>query len=73
MPTDGRHCNSVAADGAHVEKTPAVDRIATLVAKVVGFRVSKEAETSGIDFALHAETAYAEGVHGHSPRRLDES
>ncbi|MET8773482.1 ammonium transporter [Nocardia sp. NPDC050713] len=36
--------------------------------KVIGFRVSKEDETSGIDFALHAETAYAEGVHGHSPR-----
>ncbi|MGV9819204.1 ammonium transporter [Nocardia xishanensis] len=34
----------------------------------IGFRISKEDETSGIDFALHAETAYAEGVHGHSPR-----
>ncbi|WP_109522775.1 MULTISPECIES: ammonium transporter [Nocardia] len=47
--------------------------LGTGVAKVVGFRVSREDETSGIDFALHAETAYAEGVHGHSPRRLDES
>ncbi|MEV0029387.1 ammonium transporter [Nocardia sp. NPDC050793] len=36
--------------------------------RVIGFRISKEDETSGIDFALHAETAYAEGVHGHSPR-----
>ncbi|WP_067843020.1 ammonium transporter [Nocardia lijiangensis] len=36
--------------------------------KFVGFRVSKEDETAGIDFAQHAETAYAEGVHGHSPR-----
>ncbi|WP_054816868.1 ammonium transporter [Nocardia arizonensis] len=36
--------------------------------KIVGFRVSKEDETAGIDYALHAETAYAEGVHGHSPR-----
>ncbi|MEU2256123.1 ammonium transporter [Nocardia xishanensis] len=36
--------------------------------RVIGFRISKEDETSGIDFALHAETAYAEGVHGHAPR-----
>ncbi|WP_431966611.1 ammonium transporter [Nocardia sp. bgisy134] len=36
--------------------------------RFLGFRISKEDETSGIDFALHAETAYAEGVHGHSPR-----
>ncbi|MEU6186886.1 MULTISPECIES: ammonium transporter [Nocardia] len=40
--------------------------------RLVGFRVSKEDETAGIDFALHAETAYAEGVHGHAPRRLGE-
>jgi Amt family ammonium transporter len=40
--------------------------------RFVGFRVSKEDETAGIDFALHAETAYAEGVHGHAPRRLGE-
>nr|WP_229684099.1 ammonium transporter [Nocardia camponoti] len=40
--------------------------------KLLGFRVSKEDESSGIDFALHAETAYAEGVHGHSPRRFGE-
>ncbi|MEU8894979.1 ammonium transporter [Nocardia sp. NPDC048505] len=37
-----------------------------LIDKTIGFRITKEDETSGIDFALHAETAYAEGVHGHS-------
>jgi Amt family ammonium transporter len=40
--------------------------------RVIGFRVTEEDETAGIDFALHAETAYAEGVHGHSPRRFGE-
>ncbi|MFR9752702.1 ammonium transporter [Nocardia sp. 004] len=40
--------------------------------KLIGFRVGKEDETAGIDFALHAETAYAEGVHGHAQRRLGE-
>ncbi|MGW4768648.1 ammonium transporter [Nocardia sp. NPDC004278] len=40
--------------------------------RFLGFRVSKDDETAGIDFALHAETAYAEGVHGHSPRRFGE-
>ncbi|MFI6212619.1 ammonium transporter [Nocardia brasiliensis] len=43
-----------------------------LIDRVIGFRVSKEDETAGIDFALHAETAYAEGVHGHAPRRFGE-
>ncbi|MEV6274537.1 ammonium transporter [Nocardia sp. NPDC051832] len=38
-----------------------------IIDKTIGFRITKEDETSGIDFALHAETAYAEGVHGHSP------
>lgn len=38
--------------------------------RVLGFRVSKEDEIGGIDFALHAETAYVEGVHGHAPRGL---
>ncbi|MGW4356719.1 ammonium transporter [Nocardia sp. NPDC004582] len=38
--------------------------------KLVGFRVTKEDELGGVDFALHAETAYAEGVHGHSPNRI---
>ncbi|WP_051407198.1 ammonium transporter [Nocardia sp. CNY236] len=41
--------------------------------KIIGFRVSKEDEAAGIDFALHAETAYAEGVHGHAPRRHGET
>ncbi|MEV6557233.1 ammonium transporter [Nocardia sp. NPDC051756] len=43
-----------------------------LIDRTIGFRVSQEEETAGIDFALHAETAYAEGVHGHSPRRFGE-
>ncbi|MGW0250867.1 ammonium transporter [Nocardia goodfellowii] len=37
-----------------------------LIDKTIGFRIPEEDETSGIDFALHAETAYAEGVHGHT-------
>lgn len=40
--------------------------------KTIGFRVSREDEVAGIDFALHAETAYAEGVHGHAGRRINE-
>ncbi|MBL1073496.1 ammonium transporter [Nocardia sp. 2] len=43
-----------------------------LIDKTIGFRVSREDEVAGIDFALHAETAYAEGVHGHSPRKFGE-
>ncbi|WP_194816843.1 ammonium transporter [Nocardia sp. XZ_19_385] len=39
-----------------------------IIDKTIGFRITKEDETAGIDFALHAETAYAEGVHG--PSRL---
>ncbi|RDI43888.1 ammonium transporter [Nocardia mexicana] len=41
-----------------------------IIDRTLGFRVSKEDEVAGIDFALHAETAYAEGVHGHAPRGL---
>ncbi|MBY8855951.1 ammonium transporter [Nocardia sp. CA2R105] len=41
-----------------------------IIDRVMGFRISKEEEAGGIDFALHAETAYAEGVHGHAPRGL---
>ncbi|MEC3955662.1 ammonium transporter [Nocardia sp. CDC153] len=41
-----------------------------LLDKAIGFRVSREDEIGGVDFALHAETAYAEGVHGHSPSRI---
>ncbi len=40
-----------------------------LVDRLMGFRVSAEDEKAGIDFAQHAETAYTEGVHGHSPVR----
>jgi ammonium transporter, Amt family len=37
--------------------------------RLMGFRVSAEDETTGVDFTQHAETAYAEGVHGHVPTR----
>ena len=41
-----------------------------LIDRAIGFRISPEDETSGVDFSQHAETAYAEGVHGHAaPRR----
>jgi Amt family ammonium transporter len=38
--------------------------LAKVIDRVIGFRVSREDETNGVDFAQHAETAYAEGVHG---------
>ncbi|MGX9670233.1 ammonium transporter [Mycobacterium sp. HM-7] len=40
-----------------------------IIDKVMGFRVSAEDETAGVDFTQHAETAYAEGVHGHLGHR----
>ncbi|HZQ31875.1 MAG TPA: ammonium transporter [Mycobacterium sp.] len=40
-----------------------------LIDVAIGFRVSAEDETSGVDFTQHAETAYAEGVHGYQPAR----
>jgi ammonium transporter, Amt family len=43
--------------------------LAKVIDRVMGFRVSAEDETAGVDFAQHAETAYAEGVQGHSPLR----
>ncbi|MEU0498883.1 ammonium transporter [Mycobacterium sp. NPDC006124] len=43
--------------------------LAKVIDRLMGFRVSAEDETTGIDFTQHAETAYAEGVHGHSPTR----
>ncbi len=43
--------------------------LAKLIDLVMGFRVSAEDETTGVDFTQHAETAYAEGVHGHQPSR----
>ena len=43
--------------------------LAKIIDRVLGFRVSPEDETTGVDFTQHAETAYAEGVHGHPPLR----
>jgi Amt family ammonium transporter len=40
-----------------------------IIDRVMGFRVSAEDETAGVDFTQHAETAYAEGVHGHLGHR----
>ncbi len=45
----------------------ALDKV---IDRFVGFRVGEEDETAGIDFALRAETACTEGVHGHAPRAL---
>jgi Amt family ammonium transporter len=43
--------------------------LAKLIDRFMGFRLSPEDETTGVDFTQHAETAYAEGVHGHLPPR----
>ena len=43
--------------------------LAKIIDRLMGFRLSAEDETTGVDFTQHAETAYAEGVHGHSPAR----
>jgi Amt family ammonium transporter len=43
--------------------------IAKVIDRTLGFRVSPEDEAAGVDFTQHAETAYAEGVHGHQPFR----
>lgn len=40
-----------------------------LIDRFMGFRLSAEDETTGVDFTQHAETAYAEGVHGHLANR----
>lgn len=40
-----------------------------LIDRTIGFRISSEDETTGVDFTQHAETAYAEGVHGHQASR----
>jgi len=40
-----------------------------VIDRTIGFRLSAEDETTGVDFTQHAETAYAEGVHGHQPLR----
>jgi Amt family ammonium transporter len=43
--------------------------LAKMIDRLMGFRLSAEDETTGVDFTQHAETAYAEGVHGHMPLR----
>ena len=43
--------------------------LAKVIDRLMGFRLSPEDETTGVDFTQHAETAYAEGVHGHMPLR----
>ena len=43
--------------------------LAKLIDRLMGFRISAEDEAGGVDFAQHAETAYAEGVHGHQQAR----
>jgi Amt family ammonium transporter len=43
--------------------------LAKLIDRFMGFRLSPEDEASGVDFTQHAETAYAEGVHGHQQLR----
>jgi ammonium transporter, Amt family len=47
--------------------------LAKVIDRVMGFRVSPEDETTGVDFTQHAETAYAEGVHGYQPARRPSS
>jgi Amt family ammonium transporter len=43
--------------------------LAKVIDLVMGFRITAEDETTGVDFTQHAETAYAEAVHGHQPSR----
>ncbi len=43
--------------------------LARLIDRTFGFRLTPEDEASGADFTQHAETAYAEGVHGHQQIR----
>jgi Amt family ammonium transporter len=43
--------------------------LAKLIDRLMGFRISAEDEAGGVDFAQHAETAYAEGVLGHQQAR----
>lgn len=43
--------------------------LARLIERTIGFRLAPEDETSGVDFTQHAETAYAEGVHGQQQHR----
>ncbi len=43
--------------------------LARVIDRTMGFRLTPEDEASGVDFTQHAETAYAEGVHGHQQIR----
>jgi ammonium transporter, Amt family len=43
--------------------------LAKVIDRFMGFRISAEDETTGVDFTQHAETAYAEAVHGYQPSR----
>src|SRR5947209_2822319 len=43
--------------------------LAKVIDRVMGFRLSPEDETTGVDLTQHAETAYDEGMHGHQPPR----
>jgi Amt family ammonium transporter len=43
--------------------------LAKVIDRLMGFRVTPEDEMAGVDFTQHAETAYAEGVHGHLASR----
>ena len=43
--------------------------VAKIINGTMGFRVPPEDETSGIDLAQHAETAYTEGVQGQSQHK----
>src|ERR1700742_5217091 len=47
--------------------------LAKLIDRIMGFRLSADDETAGVDFSQHAETAYAEGVQGHLSLRRPES
>ncbi|RVW00205.1 ammonium transporter [Rhodococcus xishaensis] len=43
--------------------------IGKLIDRAIGFRVTAEQETSGIDLAMHAETAYEHAVLAHGPQQ----
>ncbi|MGX9789297.1 ammonium transporter [Mycobacterium sp. MMS18-G62] len=43
--------------------------LAKVIDRLMGFRISAEDEATGVDFTQHAETAYAEAVHGYQPSR----
>ena len=47
--------------------------LAKVIDRLMGFRISAEDETTGVDFTQHAETAYAEAVHGYQPSRRPSS